>query len=66
MNMDDGIIRINICQAKMSLDLGDIMDWTTDLRQYYDPNKIYVDGSHSGFIRFHKKKVGERWRTRTL
>ena len=62
MDMPDGIIRIIYARRKMSLDLGEIMDWTMDLRQYYDPNKIYVDGWHSGFIRSLKKKVGERWR----
>jgi hypothetical protein len=62
MYMHDGIIRIIYARRKMSLDLGEIMDWTMDLRQYYDPNKIYVDGWHSGFIRSLKKKVGERWR----
>ena len=62
MDIDDGVIRIIYAKRKMSLDLGEIMDWTMDLRQYYDPNKIYVDGWHSGFIRSLKKKVGERWK----
>lgn len=60
--MENGIIRIIYARRRMSLDLGEIMKWTMELRQIFDPNKIYVDGFHMGFIRGLKKRVGERWK----
>lgn len=60
--MGNGIICVIYAKKRMSLDLGELMGWTMDLRQTFDPDKIYVDGWHSGFIRSLKRRVGERWR----
>ena len=57
-----GIIRTIYARRKMSMDYGELTDWTLELRRDFDPDKIYVDGWHAGFIRTLKKKVGERWR----
>jgi len=60
--MGNGIIRVIYAKKRMSLDLGEIMGWTLEVRERFDPEHIYVDGWHSGFIRSLKRIVGERWK----
>jgi hypothetical protein len=45
--MGNGTIRVIYARKRMSLDLGEIMGWTMELRQTFDPDNIYVDGWHS-------------------
>lgn len=64
--LDNGIVRVIYSKRRMGLDYGELTDWTIELRNYFDPNKIYVDGWHVGFIRTLKKKFGERWKDEDL